>query len=63
MFVTTDPAGAEANEADVIEQAIPVDEEPAEPGGSFIGDRLLEANEADVIEQEQTVPEGDENQP
>ena len=45
----------EANEADVLEQAAPVEERPS-LDTSKLDDPFVEADEADLIEQSQAVP-------
>ena len=45
----------EANEADVLEQAAPVEDRPA-LDDRRLADPLVEANEADLLEQSQSVP-------
>lgn len=51
----TDAPVPEGNEADILEQATPVDERPA-IDTSKLEDLPVEANEADVFEQSQAVP-------
>lgn len=50
--MTTD---REANEADVLEQAAPLEERPA-LDTSKLSDPLVEADEADLLESAQTIP-------
>ena len=50
--MTIDP---EANEADVLEQAAPLEERPP-LDTSVLADPLVEADEADLLESAQTIP-------
>ena len=51
----TDAPGPEANEADLLEQAAPVEDRPA-LDTRRLEDPLVEADEADLLEQSQAVP-------
>ena len=45
----------EADDADVLEQAAPIEDRPA-LDTSKLGDPTIEADEADLLEQAQTIP-------
>lgn len=51
----------DADEADVLEQALSVDEGLPGAHSQEVGSRLLEANEADVLEQSLTVPQNEDD--
>lgn len=52
----------EANEADALEQAAPLDDRPA-LDTSLLEDPLVEADEADLLESAQAIPASPDDEP